>query len=398
MNYDGEIIIGTKIDTEGLENDLESLKKDFQGGKASKRIGENDIGQPLIEGIKFGINKNAYQATEAMKIALEELNLQKKLGILNDEEYYNELEVLRDNYFAKGTQGWWEYTAQIISYETKVYNEQLKKIDDIFDNIQEVGEQFDKSVEKSVSQYEKKFENLEKKEENFSSKLLNNDLLNTISISFGDKTPSKYVNGAWQKQSADIVSTQLKDLKSEITLLETYSTLLDSFSNKQNMPVGMSDILKSYSLQDGIDYMSAVLALSDEEYNSYIADFNKRDSLSDEIAKTLYNSEAQNIKKEFLEELEEAFENVDEDFLKCGLDAANSFGESFASKISEILENVKTSIQSELESIECSFSVETSSKGSDTRIYNLYGSGETTAQKLQAARADAELEKLRGGY
>ena len=39
MNYDGEVIIGTKLDTDGIENDIDNLKKDLADGKSSKRIG-----------------------------------------------------------------------------------------------------------------------------------------------------------------------------------------------------------------------------------------------------------------------------------------------------------------------------------------------------------------------
>ena len=66
--------------------------------------------------------------------------------------------------------------------------------------------------------------------------------------------------------------------------------------------------------------------------------------------------------------------------------------------LKEIMENVKALIKTDLESFECSFSVNGSEKGSNTLIYNLYGSGETAQQQLQAARMNSELEGLRGGY
>ena len=98
MNYDGEVIIGTKLDTDGIENDIDKLKKDLADGKSSKRIGENDIGEKLVEGIAFGIKKNAYQATEAMDAAMKELKLKRSVGLVDEEEYYAEMENLRGNY------------------------------------------------------------------------------------------------------------------------------------------------------------------------------------------------------------------------------------------------------------------------------------------------------------
>ena len=58
LNYDGEVIIGTKLDTDGIKDGLDNLKKDLSDGGVSKRIGENDIGEKLVEGIKFGIKKS----------------------------------------------------------------------------------------------------------------------------------------------------------------------------------------------------------------------------------------------------------------------------------------------------------------------------------------------------
>jgi len=391
LGYDGEIVIGTRIDSEGLKEDLKGIKKEFEGGKISKRIGKDDIGEPFVEGIKVAINNSSYKVKDSVKKVFEELELQKKMGVVSEEEYYNKLEQLRDQYFAKGTKEWWNYTAKIVQYETKVYEDEQRKIEKIFS-------QLDKNVEKSVSSYEKNIEALEKKTESFSSKLFDNDLLTTVSMNFGKGDSSQFIDGVWKRKSADIVMTQLKDLKGEIKILEEYGSLLNEFVNKENMPYGMSELLKGYSAKDGVDYMRAVLSLSDDEYNSYISDFNRKNKLSDDISKIVYNSEAQSIKEEFLKELSENFKSVDEEFLKCGIDAATAFGDSFSQKIGEVLENVKTYIQTELQSIECSFSINEGEKGANTLVYNLYGSGETTAQKLQAARMDAELESLRGGY
>lgn len=399
MNYDGEVIIGTKLDTDGIENDIDKLKKDLADKKSSKRIGENDIGEKLVEGIAFGIKKNAYQATEAMDAAMKELKLKRSVGLVDEEEYYAEMENLRDKYFEKGSLGWWNYTAEIIGYETKVYNEQQKNLEKTFDAIEKRVEEFDRTLDKSVASYERKMESLANKEEKFSKKLTNGDFVQKLTFSTGDDAKSVFEDGVWKRKSADEVSYSLNDFKGEIALLSTYNSLLDKLTQKENLPDDILESLKGMDAQNGIGFMSALLNLSDEDYENYLGNISARSEISDKIAKTLYNREAQQIKEEFLGELNEAFGNVNENFLECGKTAATAFGNSFGAKIEEILNSIKATIESELESIECSFSVDVSSsdKG-NTRIYNLYGSGETTAQKLQAARADAELENLRGGY
>ena len=399
MNYDGEVVIGTKLDTSGIESDIDKLKKNLADGKASKRIGENDIGEKLVEGIAFGIKKNAYQATEAMDAAMKELKLKRSVGLIDEEEYYDEMERLRDRYFEKGSLGWWNYTAEIIEYETKVFNEQQKNLEKTFDEIEKRVAEFDNTVDKSFADYERKMENLEKKEEKFSKKLTGSEFVQKLTFSTGDDEKSVFEDGVWKRKSADEVAYRLNDFKGEVALLSTYNNLLDKLVKKENLPDDILDLLKSTDAEGGIGLMGAILNLSDEDYEKYISDFGARSEISGKIAKTLYNKEAQSIKEEFLTELNEAFGSVNENFIECGKNAATMFGTSFGAKIQEILNSIKATIESELESIECSFSVDVSSSNKgNTRVYNLYGSGETTAQKLQAARADAELEHLRGGY
>lgn len=391
MSYDGEIVIGTRIDSDGLKQDLKNLENEFKGGKVSKRIGKDDIGEPLVEGIKVAINDSGFKVSEAVKRYFEEVEIQKKMGVISEEEYYKKLEELRDKYLAKGTKEWWKYTTAIVQYETKLYEEEQRQIEKIFDEL-------DKNVEKSVSSYERKMEALEDKKDEFSLKLSNDDLLTKISMNIDGKNMSEFSDGVWKRKSADIVTSSLKDLKAEIKVLEEYKNLLGEFSKKEDMPFEMAELLKSYSAKDGIDYMKTVLSMSDAEYKNYIADFKTKKELSDEISKTVYNDEAKKIKEDFLGELSKNFGELDDEFLKYGIDAASKFGESFTQKIGEIMENVKALIKTDLESFECSFSVNGSEKGSNTLIYNLYGSGETAQQKLQAARMNSELEGLRGGY
>ena len=96
MSYDGEIVIGTRIDSDGLKQDLKNLENEFKGGKVSKRIGKDDIGEPLVEGIKVAINDSGFKVSEAVKRYFEEVEIQKKMGVISEEEYYKKLEEFLD--------------------------------------------------------------------------------------------------------------------------------------------------------------------------------------------------------------------------------------------------------------------------------------------------------------
>ena len=129
MNYDGEIVIGTEIDTSGAETGIDDLKSKLSEGKVFKRIGKDEMGNPLVEGIKVAINENAYEMTEQMEKAVTELDFQKKMNLISEQEYYEKLEDLRDNYLGKGSEQWWRYTAQIVQYEQSVVENQKKAIE-----------------------------------------------------------------------------------------------------------------------------------------------------------------------------------------------------------------------------------------------------------------------------
>ena len=199
MSYDGEIVIGTRIDSDGLKQDLKNLENEFKGGKVSKRIGKDDIGEPLVEGIKVAINDSGFKVSEAVKRYFEEVEIQKKMGVISEEEYYKKLEELRDKYLAKGTKEWWKYTTAIVQYETKLYEEEQRQIEKIFDEL-------DKNVEKSVSSYERKMEALEDKKDEFSLKLSNDDLLTKISMNIDGKNMSEFSDGVWKRKKRENIS------------------------------------------------------------------------------------------------------------------------------------------------------------------------------------------------
>ena len=108
--------------------------KSMLGIKSPSRVTEDELGKPLIDGVAVRIRENSGEVSEAFQDALDVLQLQRDLDLINDEEYYQELEKLRDQYLQKGTEEWWKYTKQLMDYDSKVLDNSRKTFSDLGEN------------------------------------------------------------------------------------------------------------------------------------------------------------------------------------------------------------------------------------------------------------------------
>lgn len=408
MNYDGEIVIGTKIDTTGLDKGLDETKKLLENGDVFKRIGKDSVGNPIVEGIKVAIKENVYEMEEEMEKAFSELNYKKQMNIVSEAEYYKELETLRDTYLEKGSASWWKYTAKIVEYENKIVENQKKNIEKLTNEISEsiedkfddVTKNVDSMMKKSVSDYESKMKSIEKSKGKLSEKLSSyGGLYGTAKINTGEEEKTYLENGVWKRKEASYTLIDVGDLKDEIAYLERYENALLKIKDNKNITRDFFDSFKKLDVKDGVEVLESLINLDDKQLGEYMALWNEKNGISDKISDILYKSDEEDAKSELDLRLKEAFLEVDKTFLSDeGAKWAQSFGDAFKTKISEMMEQVKNVISQKISDIEYSISVEKEKETSNTLVYNLYGSGETVSEKLKSARAMSELERLRGGY
>ncbi len=57
---------------------------------------------------------------EAFDKAMDELELRRDLDVIDEEQYYAELDALKDKYFAKGSDKWWEYEKEIYNHRKEM--------------------------------------------------------------------------------------------------------------------------------------------------------------------------------------------------------------------------------------------------------------------------------------
>ena len=93
------------------------LVKNLIDSRSPSRVFRDEVGAMIVAGIEVGITDNEYKVTDATKRMFDNLDLQKDLGVISEEEYYNRMAELRDNYIKQGTKEWWDYTKKLIKYE-----------------------------------------------------------------------------------------------------------------------------------------------------------------------------------------------------------------------------------------------------------------------------------------
>ena len=120
--------------------------RDEAGIHSPSRLTYNDVGVPLVDGIAVAISDNGYKVSDAVEAMFDDLDLKKEVGAYTEEQYYADMEKLRDKYIKKGTKQWWDYTKKIISFEEKqAEEEQEKQAEQFKDNLSSEVDALDRS-------------------------------------------------------------------------------------------------------------------------------------------------------------------------------------------------------------------------------------------------------------
>jgi len=101
----------------GLARLAVATPKNILAIRSPSRVMRDEVGKMIPLGMAAGITENSDKVVESFDKMLEILDYHRKFDIISEDEYYTELEKLRDNHFAKGTKEWLEYTEKIYSYE-----------------------------------------------------------------------------------------------------------------------------------------------------------------------------------------------------------------------------------------------------------------------------------------
>lgn len=207
--------------------------------------------------------------------------------------------------------------------EREIFEAQQKDVENLKKNIVNT---FSEMAEEAFD----KIEELEKTQESFAKKLSD----------YGGLYTEVETKAGWKR----VVPA---DLEQQIIYLEDYYSTLEQLKDKGDIPKEFFEIIRDMGVEEGSKFASALLELPEDEFNKYIADWKRKQEISQNISKALYADEAEELKNEIMGE----FEDVEKEFFEVGGTAAEYFGEGFLAEFMNIILITKKSILSAFSSV-----------------------------------------------
>lgn len=259
----------------------------------------DEVGAMISLGVAEGIEENSEEATKAFQSMLDKLEYQRDFDIINEAQYYAELERLRDEYLTTGTKEWLDYTQKIYEYQTELAQEQEAAIQSTYESL--------------VSSASEAIDEIVSAQQSLASKMKDygGELYETYSYTFQS-----------ERGEQTFEHVRLTDLQGDIDALEQYSASLQAVRQRLKN-AGFSDddtgsffsVLAGMSVEEGQTFAQALNEATDEEFSGFVSDWLKKQSLSEELSKQIYNDEVAGAVDKLEQELQNAGLEVPEGFL-----------------------------------------------------------------------------------
>ena len=368
--------------TQMIERAMKKLDIHSPSGVADRKIG-----QMLSLGVARGIEKTSDSAVKAFQKMLEKLQYQRDLDIINDDEYYTQLEKLRDKYFKVGTSEWLRYTKEIYKYQKSALEAEKREIEKLYDDISGYAS--------------KKIDEVLSKQDKFASKLKSyTHLFNSNTVSLGDTEFSYY---------------SMHDLHKDTEAITSYVDGLDSL-NARLKELGVSgDVVKEFmaelsdmSIEEGAGFTKTLLNANDSALLEYINAYSDNRAAIKGLSSRFYQDDMDEAWDDsihnMIDKLQEAGYEIPEGFFTSGTVSAEKFGEAFTAEIDNQLATVRQKVEGFYAAITrmfgAGFEISAVGGGGNTysSTYYIQPNDTSTSAQLSAIRAEEKLNKLRGGY
>ena len=307
-----------------LRDLIVEAKKEIDSHSPSKKY-RDEVGAMIAEGVAVGIKENAKKPTEEFKKLLQQLDAQKDVGLISEEEYYNKLEELRDKYLTKGTNEWWDYTKKMYDYREK---ENQKEIDQEKKKLEELTKEVESAYNKFIEESTKKYEEVLKERESFSKKLKD----------FGELYNAQAVIGyeyVWSDDKRKLTVKEkkgpaLSNLKEQTGKIRTYADNLNRLKERTDIPPAFMDAIRDMSVEQGIEFTTVLLNASDTDLTDYVESWKEKQEAAESIAEGAYKDDMEEIRKSIEAEMDTV-----PDMLQA---IAQKAGQSFADELAETID------------------------------------------------------------
>lgn len=375
-----------KKETEATVKQVENASKTIKS-KVKETFGSSEskgsVGEIVSDGMSSGIVKTSKKAISTFNDALKNLKNQRDMDIINEEQYYEKMEELRDKYFVKGSDKWIEYTAKIYTYQKELLEKEKKQYEETYEEIFEYASDKIDAVIKKQETYEKKLASYARTFQK-----------NTIRLDEGD-----------------IEFYSLADLKKDNDQLERYTSLMLE-AKKFIKESGLSEDAKASLLNDisALPIGSASTALEalmkSPRSKSWLEEYERKVLLSKTESVLYYEDDmteaVDETAKYMQEKLTEAGFSIPETFFDAGKESAQRFGEGFSLELNNEFEKIKGQIAQFSSIIEVSMAQGNSDNntkaGDEINTTNYYITADTLKEDIATTIKRYETIKRLGGY
>lgn len=460
------------------------------------RVMRDEVGAMIVEGMAIGIRDNGGEVSEEFEKILDDLELKRDLAVIDESEYYRELERLRDNYLEKYTEKWWDVTKQLAQHDEQVRKTAMdKELNDLdwllntkeiseaeyYDRLAEYRDKYfeedseewrqytlkinsfrqkesDKARDKEFDQLKKQREYEQITEQQYYEQLAElrdkyfeegteeweaytdeirkynksvvDELKNSIAtvrdklvgesslvqeVIFKDQEgnitdsylrPSPVDKSEIEKFRGLVEQIKELDLTDEgkAMVFDTINKGLDTSVAEANRIMEMLLETPVQALQELINAKLEVRKLSEDTAAEFVSLDDTKKAVNESVAAVKggigeIETEAKNSRERMEEQLRESLKNEMPELFREGGEAS---GEAFWGAFQAYLESAVAQVRNDLVA-HMSANIPALATGGTgvttanySATYQFYGSGETTAQQLQAARNHATIERMRG--
>ena len=364
----------------GWVGNVTDFIKNLFGIHSPSRVMRDEVGKQLTKGIAVGITEGSGEVNEAFTKLLEDLDLQKELGVITEEEYYEELTKLRDEYLQEGTKEWWDYTKDIINYTKEAENE-LEETNEDFEK--QLRSTFDDAVEQQFNYIkeqkemgliteEEYYEGLTQLRDTFFEegtdgwRTYTKEILEyqRTQLDNAKKERDQFVSdlSSGRKMFGDVTFTtamgteakaaRLTNWGADIAELTEFDNILGDVGERLKVAFGddtehyeaLMQLIRDGGLGEGKDLATLLLGASDEDLQEYIDGWREVERLTNKVADGQYSGTIDEMQAEYDKGLAEFQENVPDDFMTTGQLAAEGFALGFIESLQGFWESIAAAL------------------------------------------------------
>lgn len=354
------IVAGIK---QGIKNAWNNLKNWFSGlfgdliGIAKKILGIKSpsrefmwIAEMIVAGLTKGIDKYGHLAIRGVKeLSRNAVDVFKEIipemtkGILSDtrtevqkvvdemneellesERLYNEeSERLKDSNLESDKE-YLDNLKEIADKERKLYDARKKDVENLKETIVNAYSDMASKALDSISE-------LQKTQESFAEKL----------AGYGDLTYEKTYRNKYGQQ---VTETFLEDPSKQTEFLEEYYDTLMKVKERGDIPQEFFATIRDMGIEEGFEYANALLELTDDDFDKYVKEWQRKQEASQNISKALYADEASDLATSINNE----FDDLKDDMFDIGKDSAGEFGDGFIQQLKFLAHDIRYAVQSAL--------------------------------------------------